>query len=1510
MLELWLGSDQISVPIKEFKDLSESNFFLKDYQQYGKRQNSYSRNLTVLINPESEKIFEGLFNVNSTNFDISKKIEGKLVEDGIPILKGSVQVIDSDLDAYYIAISSNELSIFDIIGDELIKGNTNSTKDLVFSGTPTELFTHIYNLQSIRNYINQDPSVPGYGLIYPVIDYDNKLSVPTDIAANYPLMPAVALEQIFNKIILDAGYTYVLSDDVSILMKKMYIPFNGTLNTGIGTTADSSYGKYFLGDPVGDTFAVSEAIPLDGSSYYDSSTGEVTPSGCTRGYIFNDAGHPSAPVRPPCSGGYDRLYNRPSNYHQTDSNMTLPCPGTYTVDVSIQLYNTGNMSGDRDLVSISYTTWNSVDKHQGDVIEDGIDINPTGYYNINKSFEVTVSKPSSFRIYMFSNKYPYSQVVNAKVKLVFGQWTPNPPQNIPGETSIKLTLKDYKYAIPASVNINSVLPLNYKKSDLLNDIFKLFNAYIEVDPDNSKKIIISSFSSFFQGGRLLDWSDKLDKPTFKKKSLKNDFPSQTFSYTDDEDLYNKDFASKNTIHFGNKQVLNDSDFVTSVNDIKLSTASTIMKQLSGVYECPVISDYNGGAWTNLRKPRILFRNSIGITPIYFGLDSSVANNPITKWVTLSHKDSSVNDINATSLYFDTVNTYTSNLTETNNTLYNKNYRSDVESNLDDEAFICSGKFLLNSNDIASLSFRDEIIIRHDEIGTAKYRLNSIENYKTREKCDVKLIKINPALGAYATTINTFKNYLTYVGGSQTSGGGSGGGTGGGTGGSTTLQGLRDVSIDASTFNGSQLTWDASSQYWYGGSGISSQDASIPVLFQQNAAEDVSIAWLDSHKVNRSGDTMTGALIINAGGLQVANDISVGGNINIVGNEKIGGNISVTGKSVLNSDVSIGGKTYFVNPANDALTISGGLTSPSYVSQLTGWRISNLGEADFRSIYSDQLHAKAFIADLEQALAGGEIVPKSVALLAADFTVPAAGGTSSLVVQEFSGFIGAVFADGDMMRLRQFSRTPNTTLIVADTWGTVVYVSRDGTANPTTQTYTFTRSSGADGGTGSGIISKGTLALDYGVSGQGYWEVTAVDGINGSNSPYDQVVTWTGHPRTGCRIRKRSGNLNGITDPLMGSLSGEWGEYTDSFWGTGKFVLPNAGMTNDGSLGTSIRIWVGNTYANRTIAPFRINQQGDMWALGVAEIGTNPIAGYLGLNSNIAIRGGDFWENSNSNQSGLRMNYYGYNGGFTQNRAFTIYNGKGSTVPTFNLLADYPVTRLEQEFDANYGISVAGQTHQGSSPFPASGYSIASQYGIGVGWSNLHSDVSSYFLGNVIFYGNNPNVFYSERVMDVRNTELYVNKFTTLHGAVRFDASIDVPDYAPSQQIHLGGDHKMYSESSGLKTVGTTESILMSSSVTPKGKKIKVTFEAPFHPTATGASIWLKIRLITNGVINDIRTAYHTVYTNSGLVSMSGIWDVPSGVTTTIQIRWNGSAANMQQDPLIYGARVIMVEDLY
>ena len=369
----------------------------------------------------------------------------------------------------------------------------------------------------------------------------------------------------------------------------------------------------------------------------------------------------------------------------------------------------------------------------------------------------------------------------------------------------------------------------------------------------------------------------------------------------------------------------------------------------------------------------------------------------------------------------------------------------------------------------------------------------------------------------------------------------------------------------------------------------------PSTLSVSSSNTVTDALGHTHAITSSSNPGAAAAILasDASGylrlLRLGLGTAPGYPLHVVGAARIDGDLTFVGAQKIDTTAD----SLTLMPAADLDLTPGGtarvrvtsgvrLQSDNYVSQLTGWGISYSGAGDFRYLYADELHAKAFIADLEQALAGGQIICKSVAPLGADFTLPAPGAAAALYVEEFKGFAAMrVFVDGDIVRIRQFQRqqattttySENTTIpaytatwhsgtvVVADgvtltiaaaallgvqihyalsitnTWGTVVYHSRDDATK--VQRFTFTRSTGANAGYGAegSVVGQGTLVLDYGVSGNGFYEVNAIDGSMAENSPYAQVVTWTGHPATGLMLRTRFGNLRGVFN-----TAGEFGMF--------------------------------------------------------------------------------------------------------------------------------------------------------------------------------------------------------------------------------------------------------------------------------------------------------------------------------------------------------------------------------
>ncbi len=371
------------------------------------------------------------------------------------------------------------------------------------------------------------------------------------------------------------------------------------------------------------------------------------------------------------------------------------------------------------------------------------------------------------------------------------------------------------------------------------------------------------------------------------------------------------------------------------------------------------------------------------------------------------------------------------------------------------------------------------------------------------------------------------------------------------------------------------------------------------------------------------DTATGDLSI----------VPAGGDVNVTGNVSASVSITTPLITTATGDLTLAPlDDIMLDPASNLVKITSGvsLQSDNYTSQLTGWRATYDGQADFRYLFVDEMHAKSFIADLEQALAGGQIITKSVTLLYSTFTAPVAGGTTTLTVRDLPSATGmAVFVNGDFIRLRKFSRAGGS-LDISDCWGTVVLDTSYGTSGfdsaTKSQRYTFTRSANPNAGamTAGTTVLEDAIVLDYGTSGNGYYEVNAIDGLYGANSPYAQIVTWTTHPKN-VTLRSRLGNLYGIW-----SVTNEYGLYAgngvtdnDSYLRISNnavrlnnvpLQLYSSGTQKVNIDANGTNVWIGTDSANKKLSwdGSTLNVVGQITITGGSGIGSLSDAGALAV----------------------------------------------------------------------------------------------------------------------------------------------------------------------------------------------------------------------------------------------------------------------------------------------------------
>jgi hypothetical protein len=182
----------------------------------------------------------------------------------------------------------------------------------------------------------------------------------------------------------------------------------------------------------------------------------------------------------------------------------------------------------------------------------------------------------------------------------------------------------------------------------------------------------------------------------------------------------------------------------------------------------------------------------------------------------------------------------------------------------------------------------------------------------------------------------------------------------------------------------------------------------------------------------------------------------------------------------------------------ALETAGNVLHPQFTPELEKWAILSDGSADFRSIYADELRVERFIAEVNEALAGEDFLTKSFAKLDEDWTVPQAGSSAEITLQNLPGLAGsAVFEEGDTVRLRYVDRSGGG-LAVADVW---IEVTKPTGFDASGETQTWSATVLDAGGVAGETIGAGSVALDYGTSGDHLIERSVLGGT------FDRILRW-------------------------------------------------------------------------------------------------------------------------------------------------------------------------------------------------------------------------------------------------------------------------------------------------------------------------------------------------------------------------------------------------------------------
>jgi hypothetical protein len=307
------------------------------------------------------------------------------------------------------------------------------------------------------------------------------------------------------------------------------------------------------------------------------------------------------------------------------------------------------------------------------------------------------------------------------------------------------------------LDFNSIVP-SVGMKELLTSVFKMFNLYVEVDPNNENNLLIETRDTFYSQGGTKDWTYKLarDKDIALEPLGVLTDNEYIYTYKEDGDYYNERYQNNRGHAYGRARLEVDNDFVQSSKEVEVIFSPTPLvndnpsnRIIPKIYD----ADTEEGYKPTEANIRVLYYG--GLLPSnptwdFVRLQDAPLNQPSNAiWTAQStypyagHWDNPITptlDINfglVLELYYQS-NGFTGTVQVTNANLYNLYHRNYINEITDKDSKVMTALFYLDPTDINTLDFRDQIVIDN-----AYWRLNKVMNYNPFKEglTKVELIKI-------------------------------------------------------------------------------------------------------------------------------------------------------------------------------------------------------------------------------------------------------------------------------------------------------------------------------------------------------------------------------------------------------------------------------------------------------------------------------------------------------------------------------------------------------------------------------------------------------------------------------------------------------------------------------------------------------------------------------------------------------------------------------------------------
>ena len=699
----------------------------------------YTKSIMIPYSEVTAALFGYQFNVNidiqnstttnfNTDFNPNLKIPARIDVNDITYLEGYAQLTNikrDDFNAimFVITIYGTTFDLFNRIGNAKLT-------DLDFSS-----LDHTWNNTNVA--ASWTPTL-GSGYVYPMIDYG--LSPQYDLWSVAQFLPAIFEKEYLDKIFAAAGFSYTSAFFDSDLFKRLIVPYTGegivlpeseivdriffveritTAQTGTITTTPAIVSSYdtviFQDDSTGVNF---NTVGTD----YNTGTGVW--SIATKGrYSFRG----SMTITLETILQTLIVDDDASGNNIAFKLAAVKFDGTnYTVLETIRTTFDGYAAGVVSIgsTSASHTFQFSTNEHELDTGEDVyIAVMGVEFYS------------HLFQIYLQWKYFDYSIATGAIFTINVN------PSIAVGETMI----------------MNQTLPQDITQKDYLMSLFKRFNLFIDIDPDNPLNLIIEPYNDFFTGSddltQYLDTSKEFDISPMAMLQGKR----YELSYKTDKDYINQKYEQSFEEVFGtyNKDVVND--FVTEtyrIEPIQSITPSTNQKSNDRILPNITFTDQNGVIKAGKANIRSLYWGGLKTTTKSWQLYQTLpAATTYTQYPYCGHLDDPYNPTLDLAfgvpkgIYYGVTFGAALGQYYTNNNLYNQ-YWSQYITEITDKNSKVVTCYLDLKFKFRELSFRKTYYIKE-----AYYRLLEVTDYAVdgKETTKCTLLKVNPSAAFSATS---------------------------------------------------------------------------------------------------------------------------------------------------------------------------------------------------------------------------------------------------------------------------------------------------------------------------------------------------------------------------------------------------------------------------------------------------------------------------------------------------------------------------------------------------------------------------------------------------------------------------------------------------------------------------------------------------------------------------------------------------------------------------------------